>query len=53
MREIAVQIVHEIQNFYQINESFKIYGLKHKLHGKVKIFKKYAFQFSHIFGQKM
>jgi len=43
----------EIQNFYQINESFKIYGLKHKLpHGKVKIFKKYAFQFSHYIWSK-
>ena len=43
----------EIQNFYQINESFKIYGLKHKLpHGKVKIFKKYAFQFSHYMWAK-
>ena len=37
----------------KINESFKIYGLKHKLpHGKVKIFKKYAFQFSHYIWSK-
>ncbi len=32
----------EIQNFYQINETFEVFGLKHNLpHGKVKIFKKY------------
>ena len=38
----------EIQNFYQINESFEVFGLKHNLpHGRVNIFKKYAFQFSH------
>ena len=38
----------EIQNFYQINETFEVYGLKHNLpHGRVKIFKKYAFQYSH------
>ena len=43
----------EIQNFYQINESFEVFGLKHKLpHGKVKIFKKYAFQFSHYMWAK-
>tara|TARA_B100000123_G_C25690256_1_gene410478 strand:+ start:25 stop:1128 length:1104 start_codon:yes stop_codon:yes gene_type:complete len=43
----------KIQNFYQIDESFEIYGLKHKLpHGKVKIFKKYAFQFSHYMWAK-
>ena len=38
----------EIQNFYQINESFEVFGLKHNLpHGRVKILKKYAFQLSH------
>ena len=44
----------EIQNFYQINEFFDIYGLKHKLpHGRVKVFKKYAFQFSqYIWARK-
>ena len=43
----------EIQNFYQINESFEVFGLKHKLpHGRVKIFKKYAFQFSHFMWAK-
>ncbi len=43
----------EIQNFYQINESFEVFGLKHSLpHGKVKIFKKYAFQFSHYMWAK-
>ena len=43
----------EIQNFYQINESFEVFGFNHKLpHGKVKIFKKYAFQFSHYMWAK-
>ena len=38
----------EIQKFYQINETFEVFGLKHNLpHGRVKIFKKYAFQISH------
>ena len=38
----------EIQNFYQINDTFEVFGLKHNLpHGRVKIFKKYAFQYSH------
>ena len=43
----------EIQNFYQIKESFEVFGLKHKLpHGRVKIFKKYAFQISHYMWAK-
>ena len=43
----------EIQNFYQIKESFEVFGLKHELpHGRVKIFKKYAFQISHYMWAK-
>ena len=43
----------EIQNFYQIKESFEVFGLKHKLpHGRLKIFKKYAFQISHYMWAK-
>ena len=43
----------KIQNFYQIDESFEVFGLEHKLpHGRVKVLKKYAFQFSHYIWAK-
>ena len=43
----------KIQNFYQIDESFEVLGLEHKLpHGRVKVLKKYAFQFSHYIWAK-
>ena len=54
MREVeSSDNLSKIQSFYQIDESFEVYGLKHKLpHGRVKIFKKYAFQFSHYIWAK-
>jgi len=54
MREItSSNKLDDIQEFYQINETFEVHGLDHKLpHGRIKIFKKYAFNISHYLWAK-